>query len=609
MSKIDEFYNIANGKVYDTNGNISSRTTVNWDSPYDGQCVSLIKAYIKYGTGKCQAYGNAKDYWYSRATNGILNICDAVSGSPQDGDIIVSTGSDARYCHIYIYYKGQAFSQNVCNVAQAKLWPLSYQGATVGILRPKFMKAAGYSESQLIKEKGLATFRNDVAITIRRDTPTGAAYGTFIKGEQQVYTEKWVGNGHRYISWIHTNGVRCFAAVSGTEQRPAEGSSDQWATFSTVPEQSQPAPSPSKPAEYSESQLIKEKGLATFRNDVAITIRRDTPTGAAYGTFIKGEQQVYTEKWVGNGHRYISWIHTNGVRCFAAVSGTEQRPAEGSSDQWATFSTVPEQSQPAPSPSKPAETQPQPVKKTYEQLFDEQDEPGLQDVVLTEQDFEKIGLAFKNQVVRNLWYRSKCPYTMKNPKGIVIHNSGTPNAGAQELANSLNKEDTNPNALKSWHFQVDDLVAIESLPLNRNAFSVGDGANGEGNRNYIAIEICRDMEGRTERQKKSQENGARLAAVLLHKYGWTTANIKMHHDFKMSNGTYKNCPHLILEEENGWNNFLNQVQTQYDALYNNKEETSDEIVDKKENELDKKKGALMDLAIQLLQKLLSFFSK
>lgn len=503
MSKIDEFYNIANGKVYDTNGNISSRTTVNWDSPYDGQCVSLIKAYIKYGTGKCQAYGNAKDYWYSRATNGILNICDAVSGSPQDGDIIVSTGSDARYCHIYIYYKGHAFSQNVCNVAQAKLWPLSYQGATVGILRPKFMKTAGYSESQ----------------------------------------------------------------------------------------------------------LIKEKGLATFRNDVAITIRRDTPTGAAYGTFIKGEQQVYTEKWVGNGHRYISWIHTNGVRCFAAVSGTEQRPVEGSSDQWATFSTVPEQSHPAPSPSKPAETQPQPVKKTYEQLFDEQDEPGLQDVVLTEQDFEKTGLAFKNQVVRNLWYRSKCPYTMKNPKGIVIHNSGTPNAGAQELANSLNKEDTNPNALKSWHFQVDDLVAIESLPLNRNAFSVGDGANGEGNRNYIAIEICRDMEGRTERQKKSQENGARLAAILLHKYGWTTANIKMHHDFKMSNGTYKNCPHLILEEENGWNNFLNQVQTQYDALYNNKEEKSDEIVDKKENELDKKKGALMDLAIQLLQKLLSFFSK
>ena len=83
----------------------------------------------------------------------------------------------------------------------------------------------------------------------------------------------------------------------------------------------------------------------------------------------------------------------------------------------------------------------------------------------------------------------------------------------------------------------------------------------------------------------------------------------MHHDFKMSNGTYKNCPHLILEEENGWNNFLKQVQTQYDALYNNKEEESDEIVDKKKNELDKKKGALMDLAIQLLQKLLSFFSK
>ena len=84
MTVFDDFFAYAQGKVFDTNGNQSNWTTVNWNWAYDGQCVSLIKAYLKYGGCGVKAYGNAIDYWTNRADNGILNICDVVT-SPQNG--------------------------------------------------------------------------------------------------------------------------------------------------------------------------------------------------------------------------------------------------------------------------------------------------------------------------------------------------------------------------------------------------------------------------------------------------------------------------------------------------------------------------------------------
>lgn len=42
MTVFDNFFAYAQGKVFDTNGNQSNWTTVNWNWAYDGQCVSLL---------------------------------------------------------------------------------------------------------------------------------------------------------------------------------------------------------------------------------------------------------------------------------------------------------------------------------------------------------------------------------------------------------------------------------------------------------------------------------------------------------------------------------------------------------------------------------------
>lgn len=311
MTVFDEFFAYAQGKVFDTNGNQSNWTTVNWEWAYDGQCVSLIKAYLKYGGYGVKAYGNAIDYWTNRVANGILSICDVVT-SPQNGDIVVSSGADPKYGHIFIYCNGQAFTQNCCNNPRATLYPLSYQGTIYGYLRPKFMIQDQYNLNQLISEHGLATFVVD-QIIVRKDSPTGADTGIRLNaGDVQEYTEKWVGLGHRWISWIHTNGVRCFAAVSGSESYGVE----PWATIG--------AP------ETQDIELTQEDGIATFIVD-GVHKHYDNPSGEIFGQCNSGDEIRYYWKCVTNGHRYV--VGKEGDRkFFVAVSATEDR-----SQMWAKF--------------------------------------------------------------------------------------------------------------------------------------------------------------------------------------------------------------------------------------------------------------------------------
>lgn len=118
--------------------------------------------------------------------------------------------------------------------------------------------SSGYNESQLIPERGRAIFQNDTPIICHRDTPTGAAFGSYSKGEVQDYTEKWIGNGHRYISFMYQGNIRCFVAVSGSEVQ----GEDPWATFEEYggnkPEEPTDPVEPPK-AEFPDS--VKFKGI------------------------------------------------------------------------------------------------------------------------------------------------------------------------------------------------------------------------------------------------------------------------------------------------------------------------------------------------------------
>ena len=88
-------------------------------------------------------------------------------------------------------------------------------------------------------------------------------------------------------------------------------------------------------------------------------------------------------------------------------------------------------------------------------------------------------------------YSYKCPYSM-TPKGICIHNTGN-DASAE---NEIKYMQSNYNEV-SFHIAVDDVQAIQGIPFNRNTWHSGDGGNGEGNRNYISVEICYSKSGGT----------------------------------------------------------------------------------------------------------------
>lgn len=143
-------------------------------------------------------------------------------------------------------------------------------------------------------------------------------------------------------------------------------------------------------------------------------------------------------------------------------------------------------------------------------------------------------------------YETQCPYPMA-PEYITIHNTANDASARNEIAYMKR------NNYNSYHFAVDDVEARQGLPLDRNNFSCGDGANGTGNRKSIAIEICYSKSGGA-RYTQAEENCVQLVAMLLKDRGWGIDRIKKHQDWS---GKY--CPHRILAE-NRWESFKMRVK-------------------------------------------------
>lgn len=139
------------------------------------------------------------------------------------------------------------------------------------------------------------------------------------------------------------------------------------------------------------------------------------------------------------------------------------------------------------------------------------------------------------------------------PRYIVIHNTANDASAENEIKYmQSNAKET------SYHFAVDDKEIIQAVPLDRNAWHAGDGANGKGNRYGIAIEICYSKSGGT-RFIEAVNRSAELVAYLLKKYGWGIDRVTKHQDYS---GKY--CPHRILDEY-GWTNYINLVKTKMNA--------------------------------------------
>ena len=153
----------------------------------------------------------------------------------------------------------------------------------------------------------------------------------------------------------------------------------------------------------------------------------------------------------------------------------------------------------------------------------------------------------KQNLVASENYGIKCPYLM-TAEFIVVHNTANDATAQNEVAYMIG----NKNQV-SFHYAVDDQEVVQGLPIDRNAWACGDGANGKGNRKGIQVEICYSKSGGT-RFDQAEKNAAHFIATLLRERGWGIEKVKKHQDF-----SNKYCPHRTLDK--GWNGFIQMIKS------------------------------------------------
>ena len=165
-------------------------------------------------------------------------------------------------------------------------------------------------------------------------------------------------------------------------------------------------------------------------------------------------------------------------------------------------------------------------------------------------------MIIKKNLVPKEKYPIKCPYTM-NPRFVVVHNTSNKASAENEVSYMIRN-----NNQTSFHYAVDDKMIVQGIEENRNAWASGDGANGNGNRYGIHVEICYST-GDDELFKASEKMASKFIAKILHERKWNTKdNLKRHGDFSS-----KNCPHKT--NELGWKRFVNMIDNELIKLNQN----------------------------------------
>lgn len=128
------------------------------------------------------------------------------------------------------------------------------------------------------------------------------------------------------------------------------------------------------------------------------------------------------------------------------------------------------------------------------------------------------------------------------PKYITIHDVGIKGSTAFNHVGYLNTT----SRCVSWHFTVDDISIYQHLPLDEVGFHTG---TDKGNESSIGIEICEFHD--PGKRAKAEANAVWLVRELLKQF---KAEIVQHNFW---NG--KNCPHVLRERPNGWEDFLKEI--------------------------------------------------
>lgn len=138
--------------------------------------------------------------------------------------------------------------------------------------------------------------------------------------------------------------------------------------------------------------------------------------------------------------------------------------------------------------------------------------------------------------------------------GVTIHNTPWITTAARTTpAEQYTRATVNGNMNDvRVHYYVDNVCAWQNLPLTLSGWHAADGS-GNGNRRTIAIE-CIMSSAYNDKDKKSEDNAARLAAALLKKYKLGINALYTHNHWY----SRKYCPAYILPH---WDKFKAKVQS------------------------------------------------
>ena len=146
------------------------------------------------------------------------------------------------------------------------------------------------------------------------------------------------------------------------------------------------------------------------------------------------------------------------------------------------------------------------------------------------------------------------------PEYITIHNTPDINeaAGTNDAEQYARATYNNNMGDVVVHYYIDESACWHILADDTVGWHAADGVNGPGNTKSVAIEIVMDGSGR-DYDKKAEERGALLAAILLHKYGLGIDRLKTHRDWYSK----KYCPAYILPH---WSAFVEKVKKNLEEI-------------------------------------------
>lgn len=159
------------------------------------------------------------------------------------------------------------------------------------------------------------------------------------------------------------------------------------------------------------------------------------------------------------------------------------------------------------------------------------------------------------QIIQQLTDTTKKNKGTNNRVGAAIHETANTSQGAGAQAHANLQSGGNVRQA-SWHYQVDDKVAIQSFEHTIRCWHAGDGT-GPGNNQYVAIEICVNPDSDYVQACK---NAAELVRVLRSQD--VGDELKQHEDF-----SGKDCPNFMREGRDGvtWEVFQGWVANGTDS--------------------------------------------